>query len=266
MSRILFRIDVVEIRSYGLMITLAFVVWMFLSMSRAKKRGIRPDHIVHLSLIIFLSAAIGARLLFIATHADNLRRFWHELLRTFTLIAVGVKGISMVGGVLLALISIVLYCYFHKIPLLRLFDAMAPPFGVGLFLSRIGCFLNGCCFGKPCDLPWCMKFPTDSPAGMRFPDIAIHPTQLYAALAGLLIALILFLLDRKPRFDGFLFSLLGILFGIDRLLIDPFKYVSLQEGGTPLSVNQILSLSIIGLTTALYIGLKRRDLRKNGKQ
>jgi len=263
MNRILFRFGGIEIHAYGLMITLAFVAWILLGMLRAKKRDIEPDHIIHLSFIVFFAAAIGARLFFIAIHANHLNSFWNETIRTFSLVTVGVKGISMIGGVLLALVAITLYCTFRKIPLFRLLDIMAPPFGIGLFISRVGCFLNGCCFGKPCELPWCMEFPLDSPAGLRFPDIAIHPTQLYAALSGLLMALILFLLDRKPRFDGFLFCLLGIMFGISRLIIEPFGYNSLHES---LSSNQILSVTIICLTAALYVLLKRNRLPKNGSK
>ena len=261
MSPVLFRFGIVEIHSYGLMITLAFAAWLFLSMARAKKRGIRPDHIVHLSLIIFLTASIGARLLFIATHVHSLPMFWHETIRTFNMITIGVKGISMIGAILLSLLAIVVYCYFQKIPLLRLLDVMSPPFGIGLFIARIGCFLNGCCFGIPCDLPWGMKFPLDCQAGMQFPGIAIHPTQLYAALSGLLIALILFLLDKKPRFDGFIFCFLGMLFGISRLIIDSFRYVSSLTSNISTTVNQILSIAIFCLTAALYLVLQQKKSR-----
>jgi len=88
----------------------------------------------------------------------------------------------MLGGVVMAVLTIVAFCRFKKISILRFFDAAAPSLALGLALSRIGCFFNGCCFGKPGSLPWCVAFPDNSPAGAFLPDQRLHPTQIYSSL------------------------------------------------------------------------------------
>jgi len=231
-------------------------------MRRAGQRSIKPAHISHLSLIVFIAAAAGSRLLFVLTNSGSWAEMWSQLSDSVRLTVVGTRGISMLGGLVIAILVIIWYCRLAKIQVFRLFDVMAPSFGLGIFLARIGCFLNGCCYGKPCDLPWCMKFPVTSPAGQRFPDVSIHPAQLYAAFSGLIIAVILLQLDRRKRFDGFLFCWLGILFGAFRIAVDLFKYYTPQKYcmlyNNPYAMNQFISVSMIVVGVFLYFDLRRQ--------
>jgi phosphatidylglycerol:prolipoprotein diacylglycerol transferase len=137
-------------------------------------------------------------------------------------------------------------------------DIMAPSLALGLFLTRIGCFLNGCCYGKPTDLPWGVTFPPEAFGGRLFGETPLHPAQLYSSLAGLLILLLLLLYDRRPRAEGQVFSLYLILAGLARFLLD---FVRSYEANVyilgPFTVNQMISIGscLLGL---LLLGVTRR--------
>ena len=148
--------------------------------------------------------------------------------------------------------------------LLRLGDVMAPSFGLGIFITRIGCFLNGCCFGKACGLPWAVTFPPTSPAGSVQQGLAIHPTQLYSSLYGLLITGLLIWLDRKPRFQGFVMSSFFVLYGTARFLVEFVRYSepSVQAHMLGLNINQVIALGMILAGAVLFIVLPKRDVPK----
>jgi len=267
MYPVLFKIWRLEIHSYGLMLALSFLLGVFWSMSRAQKRNIKKDDVMDVFLFVVVSAIIGARLMYVLTHLSEFRGRWLDTFNPFPSTGgVGIEGLTMLGGVLLALATIIIYCRIKKIPLLRLWDVIAPVFGLGIFLTRIGCFLNGCCFGKPCDLPWGVVFPVVSPAGYLFQGVHIHPTQLYSSLYGLLIMVVILLLDRKPRFDGFLASIFFMMYGISRFLMDFVRYyessVQFNILGIYLTFNQGISflMFLFGLFLLIKLNHDNRQL------
>jgi len=270
MFPVLLRIGQIEIRSYGIFITMAFLVWILWSIYRARKHHIHPKHIVRLSLLIFFAASGGARLFFLLTHLyqlDGHLELKHELLHLFS--SVGVRGISLIGGLAFALIVIWIYSILFSIPSLKLLDTVSPVFGIAIFITRIGCFMNGCCFGTPCKLPWCIKFPITSTAGMHFPDIAIHPVQLYSAIIGLILCIILLWLDRKTHFDGQLFCITGMIYSLSRFLIDYIKYSDSKYtilGINFHSIHQPLFLIMFVISMLLYALLSRKSINHNEKK
>jgi phosphatidylglycerol:prolipoprotein diacylglycerol transferase len=262
MYPVLFKIWRLEIHSYGLMLAISFLAGVYWSMYRAQKRGIKKDDVMDVFLFVVISAIIGARLMYVLTHLSEFRVRWLDTFNPFPSTGgVGIEGLTMLGGVLLALVTIIIYCRIKKIALLRLWDVVAPAFGLGIFLTRIGCFLNGCCYGKPCDLPWGVVFPVVSPAGFAFQGVHIHPTQLYSSLYGLVIMIVILILDRKPRFDGFLSSVFFMLYGISRFGIDFFRYyeksVQFSLFGLSLTFNQGISILMFLSGLVLFLKLHR---------
>ncbi|MBD3423080.1 MAG: hypothetical protein GF417_01390, partial [Candidatus Latescibacteria bacterium] len=123
---------------------------------------------------------------------------------------------------------------------------VAPSIGLGIMITRIGCFLSGCCFGKPTGCPLGMAFPENAPAGYTFPGVSVHPTQLYASGYGLVIFTTLILIDRRKHPPGFLFGFLCVLYGIARFLIDFARYYeesAIVAGG--LTDNQLISIALL---------------------
>ena len=100
------------------------------------------------------------------------------------------------------MIAFFAYRHFRPFPLRPYLDVMAPAIMVGTFFGRLGCFLNGCCYGDVCSLPWAVQFPKPSPPwsdewatrtdpGRRVDSLPLHPTQLYSALDALVILILL---------------------------------------------------------------------------
>lgn len=262
----LFRIGPITINSYGLMLALAFIVGIYLAIKKAEKRGIGSDTIVNLAFIVMISAIVGSRLFYVLFHLDEFRGRWEY---TFLPIqadgSIGLGGLIFLGGFLGALLAGGVYIHLKKISFRKVVDSVAPSLALGIFLGRIGCFLNGCCFGQTCDLPWAVTFPINSPAGYQMAGAHIHPTQLYASAYGLLIFIILMLLDRQERFDGFLFGIFLILYGIARFIVDFFRFYENQmfliDG---IGFNQIVSFLLI-IAGALLLYPKKEEKPEEAK-
>ena len=263
MHPVLLKLGRLEIYAYGVMLAISFLLGIYWAANRAEKRGIRKDYVMDLSILVVIAAIAGSRFLYVVTHLEEFRGRWLDTISPFQSTgAIGIAGLSMLGGVVLALAVVIGYCLWRKIDILKLFDVFAPSFALGLFITRIGCFLNGCCFGKACDLPWGVAFPVISPAGATLPGVHIHPTQLYSSLYGLAILIILVLLDRRQRFDGFIGAMFFILYGISRFLVDFVRYyeesVQVHFGSVALTINQVISILMLATGVAMLLVLSRR--------
>ncbi|MBN2010321.1 prolipoprotein diacylglyceryl transferase [candidate division KSB1 bacterium] len=251
MHPVLFKIGPLEIHSYGFMLAISFLLGIFLAMHRAKKQGIDPGFIMDLAVVIVVSAILGARFLYVIFHLEEFQGHWLDTINPFQSNGqIGIAGLTMLGGFLAALFATLYYIRLKKQPVLKVTDIMAPSMGLGIFITRIGCFLNGCCYGMPTKSSFGMVFSMDSPAGYHFPNIPIHPTQLYSSFYGLVILVTLLFVERWKKFDGFLLYVFLILYGISRFTIDMFRYyeesmVLLKLGSFYLSVNQGISITMI---------------------
>ena len=158
------------IRGFGVMMALAAVSAVGLALQRAKKMGIDPDAIMALAMWMFVPGILGARLFYVI-------QYWHELappggqptigemLVAFLNFTSG--GLVMYGSVIVGLPFGVYYLVRHKLPVLAIADIIAPSMVVGLALGRIGCFMNGCCYGGVCEGPLGLTFPPGSPPHVR---------------------------------------------------------------------------------------------------
>lgn len=262
----LFRIGPFSIHSYGVLLALSFIFGIFIAVKKGEKRGINGDEIVNLGFIIIVSSIIGARLFYVLFHLAEFRGRW---LYTFWPVqedgTVGLGGLILLGGVIFAFLGSTIYILYKKLNFWKLADSIAPAIALGIFLTRIGCFLNGCCFGKACTLPWAVKFPANSPAGSVMGNLAIHPTQLYSSLYGLLIFIILMILDRLKTFNGFLIGMFLILYGVSRFTVDFFRYYEEQMFVfSGIEFNQLVSL-VMFVSGVFIIIYKWRSLKSIGQ-
>ncbi len=262
MHPVLFRIGALEIRSYGLMLALSFIIGIYFSTRRAKSRGIDPNHIMDLSVILIISAIVGSRLLYVLFHLDEFRGHWMDTFNPFQSDGqIGIAGLTVLGGIILCFISSAIYLHVKKLPFFKFADVLMPAVGFGIFLTRIGCYLNGCCYGLPCEghEHLCVTFPMNSPAGAHFPNIPLVPAQLYSSLYGLIIFAALLIAERWKKFDGFLLALFLILYGMARFIIDIYRYyedsmVILDVGQRGISLNQGISglMVLVGIILLFY--------------
>jgi phosphatidylglycerol:prolipoprotein diacylglycerol transferase len=204
-----------------------------------------------LAVIIITSAIVGSRALYVVAHLEEFRRHWLDAISPFQSSGeIGLAGLTMLGGVILAFVSGFIYIKAKKLDFLKLADVIIPAVGLGIFITRIGCFLNGCCFGLPGHDHTCVIFPSNSAAGSTFPQTPLIPTQLYSSLYGLIIFVLLLLAERRQKFDGLMLYLFFILYGIARFVIDFFRYyensmILFEIGAKGISVNQGISLVFV---------------------
>jgi len=144
------------IKSYGLMMVIGFIcaVWLI----RRLSRDITPDPqlITNAALYSLIAGILGARVFYVVHHFEQFEG------RLSSVFAIWQGGLELLGGVLLAIVVIFWFLLYHKLPIRRYLDALAIGLMIALAFGRIGCFLNGCCFGKPAHLPWAVRFPYGS--------------------------------------------------------------------------------------------------------
>ncbi len=191
------------IRGYGVFLLLAILSSLGLTLHLAKRKGVASETVFSLCLWSVVSGLLGARLFYVT-------EYWQEtlvfdaasnlLLRDTLLNVVNIAkgGLVVYGSILGGMVGAITFMRLNRLPILASFDWMAPALMLGIAIGRLGCLMNGCCFGGVCDLPWAITFPEGSPAhahqvvkgetfydGLKFEDrttgeaplVAIHEVQ-----------------------------------------------------------------------------------------
>jgi phosphatidylglycerol---prolipoprotein diacylglyceryl transferase len=262
MMQEIFRLPFIDlpIYGYGVMMVIGFLGGIQLAKFLAKRSGIDPEIFVNAGLIALVTGVVGARLSHVIEnihqYTDPRRSVWANL---FDAINIRTGGLTYYGGFLLAFASLTFYAIRKKLPLRLAMDIVAPCLMIGLGFGRIGCLLNGCCYGAECDVPWAITFPYDSiayrdevdrgeikppeqlineetgrPINKR--DVAaspskselaasehslrLHPAQLYSAFTAFLIAALSLAFFTIPHAPGRGFALMLIAEGTTRFLLE----------------------------------------------
>jgi len=245
MYPILFSIGAVTIYSYGLMLGLAFLVTIYLASKRASIFNISGERVSNLIILFLISGIIGARIAYILANMNDF------IAHPLQILMINKGGLIFYGGFVLASIAGVVFARIRNLAILDTADLIAPFIALGHAIGRLGCFLNGCCFGKP----------TSSFFGVRFPHtlVKVYPTQLFS-FAGLLIIFFLLLFFQPRRsFKGEIISLYLILYGIFRFFIE-FIRGDLLPVFHGLTSTQLVSIIFVIAGTILFISM--RHLKK----
>lgn len=256
MHPVLFKIFSFPIHSYGFMLAMSFLFGIWLSSWRAKKQGLNPDVIADVGFWVILSAIIGARLYYVLLHFEEFKGNLMSIFNPFQNGMVGIGGLVMYGGFIGAIIAGVLYFKFKKVPFLPYADAIAPSVGFGIFLTRIGCFMNGCCFGAASHGFFSVSFPLNSPAGVYQHEVhasGLYPSQLFESAGGLVMALVVLVVGRAKVFTGLQFYLIGIMYTILRFMVDFSRHYDVNEKLGPLSHNQIVCIVLFIIFSGLVL-------------
>jgi phosphatidylglycerol:prolipoprotein diacylglycerol transferase len=165
MHQILFRLPIfnLPIYSYGLMMVIGFLAAIQLAKFLARRSGLDPEFFINAGLIALIAGVVGARLSHVIEnihqYTDPHRSIWANFLDAINIRA---GGLTYYGGFLLCFPALIFYAWKKKIPLRLGMDIVAPCIVIGLGFGRIGCFLNGCCYGAVCEAPWAVQFPYHS--------------------------------------------------------------------------------------------------------
>jgi len=243
MDPVAFYIGSFPVMSYGVLAALGVAVGILVVLREGRRLGWDSDALLDLSLYLVLAGVIGSRLLYAAIE-------WEQFAaRPLDLLKIWEGGLSWFGALAAGLAVAVWWTRRRGIHLGALGDLLALGVAAGYPFGRIGCFLNGCCYGHPTDLPWAVAFPFDG--------VPRHPTQLYSFGIGLLIFAVLWGWRRRKPFDGYLMWLYLLLYAAYRFVMDFWRET--PPGPDGLTVGQAGSLAVMAVALGfLWRGWRQR--------
>ena len=225
MHPVLFHLGMIPVRAYGVLLVTGFLVGLWRAQRvcayrmshepEGSSRRISPDTIFDIGIMGLLIGIIGARVVFVLLDWASFSRNPASIIRIWE------GGLSLHGGMLFGILFLVYFCRKHKLSLLAVGDLCAPSWAIAYAIGRIGCLLNGCCYGSPCDLPWAMRFPSETVRDALTPPS--HPTQLYGTAFNIVFFLILVQWEKRPRRDGELFFGYIAMYGLYRFIVEMFR-------------------------------------------
>jgi len=241
MYPILCKIGPFTLYSYGVGFAMAYATGTFIAARRAKKSGYDPGDVIDLSVVMFVSGLVIARLM---TLFENPGYYLAHPLKIFNVFE---GGLVFYGALIGSVGSVFVFSHLKKLSGWRMLDFIAPGILFGHMWGRLGCFFGGCCYGVETDMWSGVVF------GGGAGDVSRHPAQLYESIGNFVCFILLLHIEKRyKRFQGFTFCVYLILYGILRFMIE---FVRGDERGAflfgALSISQCISL--VGITCALII-------------
>lgn len=253
MQPIAFQFGPITVHWFGVCIAAAFLAGMWTAARRAPRIGVSGETIADLVVPwLLIGGVVGARVMFVVTYwrDEFVGKPWWEIF----MIQRG--GLVFYGGLIGASLAVIIFARVKKVSLWKLADILAPSIALGSMFGRIGCLMNGCCFGSACSLPWAIRFPRDHITHGQ----PVHPTEIYDALLNLtLYAVLAWLFRQRRKFDGQIFAIYLMCYAVTRSTVELFRgdYSDdhLHNGLTPA---HLLSIGIFSAGTVLFFVLRRR--------
>jgi len=250
-----FGLPALKVAAYGFMLALSAMLGIFIAARRAKKSGENPAYVLDLALVVIVSGIIGARLFYILFEM----RLSEVIDNPLTIVAFHQGGLVFYGALALGIPAGIYYLRRKQLNLWKFADIAVPSIALGIAFTRIGCFLNGCCFGKPAPagFPCAVTFPVDSIPHIHYGgSFPLLPTQIISSLNALILFVVLSLIFSRRKFDGQVFWIFGALYSITRFLIEFLR------GDNPylfdiITPSQLLSLVLLPLSIYMLIRLKK---------
>lgn len=240
MHPIIAKIGPLSIYSYGLMVALGSAVAILLSYRLAARFNINKDKIVDFGIVMLLGGLIGARLFYV------LMNIGYYIANPLEIINLTKGGLVWYGGFLLGILVGILFVKKNNISFWDGADLFAPFIALAQSIGRIGCFLNGCCYGK--------LAPDNYLLGVIFPheSVSRHPTQIYESVALLILFLVLRRWQGSRHFKGEIFLVYAILYSLSRFLLESLRGDNLNILSN-LTVSQVVSAAILLVCLAILI-------------
>ncbi len=230
--------DHFSIHTFGILVACGVLVAAFLIRKNASSIGVSPNDASDLVLVTVITGFLGARAFFVFQFRDYFKHSPLEIFRIWE------GGIVIYGGVIAALLGFFIYCQLKRLSFVKLLDLFVPAVALAQGFGRVGCFLNGCCYGIKTTLPWGVLF--------RFTDKPVHPVQLYESGYCFLLSAFLFWLWRKRLKPGTVALSYFILYPAGRF------FVEFLRGDNPrlslgLTLPQWMSIGFILLSSVLFV-------------
>jgi phosphatidylglycerol---prolipoprotein diacylglyceryl transferase len=253
---IAFKLGPLTVHWYGVLVALGFLAGLWTAARRGRQDGISAENVYDLGPWLILGAIIGARTLYVISYWRE--EFASKPLSEIFMVQHG--GLVFYGGLIGAIVASLAYIKIKKLSLWKMADVLAPSIALGYVFGRLGCLMNGCCYGRECHAPWAVTYPD----GHATNGMPVHPTQIYDSLLNLGLYLTLAWLYRRKKFDGQIFALYLIAYALLRSFVEYFRgdYPVHYLGGwaTPA---QLVSMAIITGGLALLFFLPRPQVKQS---
>ncbi len=256
------------IYGYGMMVLIGFLAATWVFQRGARRYGWDPARISDLSMwMVLIGLAGGRTFYYIQFFGQDFRgQGWLAIFKIWE------GGLVLYGGVLAGFAVIVFFAYRSKKPLLPLLDALAPAVAVGIGFGRIGCLLNGCCWGKLCavDYPLGISFPEGSPPAIALAGSEalagasplVHPAQIYASVNAFLLAAVLWFLHRARPPRGVTAGAFLLGYGASRFLLESIRGDHRPAPGAWTVSQTISSFVLISGILVIVWSVRRSSVRR----
>ena len=268
LNSVAFTLFGIEIKWYGVLITLGIILAFLYALKRTRSFGIDPDRMFDVSLAGLVGGVIGARLFYVIFEWDLYK---DDLLSIFN---TRKGGLAIYGGIIGALLVGALFCKIRKVKLLPMFDLAALGLLIGQCIGRWGNFFNIEAFGSNTDLPWGMYSEQTASylsahqnelllsLGVTVdPRAPVHPCFLYESLWCLIGFILLHFLSKKRRYDGQIFLMYIAWYGVGRFFIEGLRTDSLLIGR--LRVSQVLA-AVFVIASVITMLIIRSKIKRSG--
>jgi phosphatidylglycerol:prolipoprotein diacylglycerol transferase len=247
---IAFKIGSLTVHWYGILVAMGFLAGLWTASRRAKLVGISAEQVYDLGPWLIVGGILGGRVLYVMS-------YWKEdfAANPFPeIFMVQHGGLVFYGGLIGAIITGMVYLRWKKIPVWSMADVLAPSICLGSAFGRIGCLLNGCCYGRACSYPWAIHFPVTHETG----GMPVHPTEIYDSVLNFAFYCFLAWLFRRKKFDGQIFATFLVGYAILRSFVEYFRgdYPVHYLGGIATPA-QLISMGIVAVGLVLLFVLPR---------
>ncbi|MFC1592469.1 prolipoprotein diacylglyceryl transferase [Candidatus Omnitrophota bacterium] len=235
--------------SYGLMIVLAFSISVFLLTRQTSREGLNPDFIFNLCFITLGCGIIGARLLYVVLNID------YFFLNPVEIVMLNRGGLAWFGGLFLASAGFIIYLKFKRQGIYKIADMVIPYVALAQAIGRVGCLLNGCCFGE-----------RTFGFGLYFPvhQAVLIPTQIYSSLLLLGIYVILRIKYSRVHLSGEILYFYFLLYSLKRFFIE-FPRADNAVVIFNLSIFQIFSVGLFIFSLIMLFKIHIPQMRTDKK-
>jgi phosphatidylglycerol:prolipoprotein diacylglycerol transferase len=225
-----------------------------------------------LGILALIGGIVGARIFYLVQYHEHLFRDKSGLEWLLVPLQLQEGGLVLLGGLIFGSVIFLGYAYHRKLNPLLMADIALPGFFVALAFGRLGCLMNGCCYGDRCELPWAIEFPLGSVPDMALvirgfvapeslESMPLHPTQIYSSLDALILAVLTIIYFRFRGRDGEVLALGMLTYPITRFSIEYLRGDEMGQFGTGLTISQLVSLGLFlsGLAFAFWLGRRPRQ-------
>jgi len=251
MYPVLIQLGGFELRAYGVIVALSFLLGLWLSEREAKRKGLDPALIRDFAFYAFLGGIAGARIYFVAFSEPA-----YYLSKPWEILAIWHGGLGVIGALVGGFLTALWYCRKKRLSFWRLADVLAPGIIAGQAAGILACLANGDSYGRPTDLAWAITYT--NPRAMAPLNVPLHPVELYEMAAYILVFVLVWSTREKYKTEGLAFLTYLAGYGVARFFVEFFRgHPAIFASGVPAA--QVFGVALVLVSIAGFVALRRAD-------